>query len=262
MKHHSQVPAFIDFFARRVYLPPMPRSNRAPEPPASQCGPAGRAILATLLACAALLWGSAASAGPGKRPAEPAEPVARAAAVPDVASLGSEAALRALALVGVPYRWGGSRPATGLDCSGLVHHVFGQIGIATPRDTRGLARSGNSVSRRHLQAGDLVFFNTLRRAYSHVGIYLGDGRFVHAPSAGSEVRIESMASPYWRARYDGARRLGPTDAEATLVASPGRGGGGQSPAPATGGDDPTGRSTPGRASALALGEDVASFYRY
>ena len=230
-------------------------------------GAAARTIVATLLAGATLPWPAAARAGPGKRPADARPPAAQEAparqvSAPAPASLGSEAALRAVALVGVPYRWGGSRPATGLDCSGLVHHVFGEIGLATPRDTRGLARSGRKVARRHLQPGDLVFFNTLGRAYSHVGIYLGNGRFVHAPSKGSAVRIESISGSYWRARYNGARRLAPTDdGSTTQVAS-----GPQQRAP-SGRSSESAQATraeadAGKADPLALSEEVASLYRY
>ncbi len=255
---------------------------------------AGPVVAGLLLACAALHAPDAA-ARPGKRPAtesgnppqaavadrtrpqvaiaDPTPPrdagadriPSRNAAAdrtlpPDAAALGPEAALRAVALIGVPYRWGGNRPATGLDCSGLVHHVFGEIGLATPRDTRGLSRAGATVARKSLQPGDLVFFNTLRRAYSHVGIYLGDGRFVHAPSAGAEVRIESMNASYWRQRYNGARRLGPAEDAAPAPATP--------VASSIDGDS-NARSrvvaqaaSPARPGAVARDESTASFYQY
>lgn len=153
-----------------------------------------------------MLHATPAIAGsPAKRPAPQMQ-----AALEHAAEAGTEVVMRALALVGVPYRWGGKAPATGLDCSGLVHHVFGEIGLRTPLNTTGLSRSGTTIARqRDLQPGDLVFFNTLRRAFSHVGIYLGDGRFVHAPSTGARVRVESLNVAYWRQRYNGARRLAP-----------------------------------------------------
>jgi cell wall-associated NlpC family hydrolase len=114
----------------------------------------------------------------------------------------------ALSMVGIRYRWGGSSPQTGFDCSGLVSHVFGQIaGRVLPRDSYGMARLGKPVTLDELRPGDLVFFNTMRRPFSHVGIYLGDKRFVHAPSAGKSVNVVEMTNPYWSSRYNGARRL-------------------------------------------------------
>jgi cell wall-associated NlpC family hydrolase len=116
--------------------------------------------------------------------------------------------MKALSLIGVPYRYGGDSPQTGFDCSGLVRHVFGQVaGFALPYDARGMSELGEQVPRDELQPGDLVFFNTLRRPYSHVGIYVGERRFVHAPSTGGAVEVVDMAKRYWRERYNGARRL-------------------------------------------------------
>lgn len=117
-------------------------------------------------------------------------------------------ALRAL---GVQYRYGGMSPETGFDCSGLVAHVFSQAwGIALPRHAQEQARLGTPVRRlAELQPGDLLFYNTRNRPYSHVGIYIGEGLFVHAPRPGRTVRYETIDSPYWRARFNGARRLSP-----------------------------------------------------
>lgn len=121
---------------------------------------------------------------------------------------GSEVVMQALANVGKPYRWGGDSPEDGFDCSGLVVHVYEDaLGIRLPRTSRQMSRRGVPIERKQLFAGDLVFFNTSRRAYSHVGIYIGRGRFVHAPSTGSLVRVERLGNRYWAARYDGARRL-------------------------------------------------------
>ena len=121
---------------------------------------------------------------------------------------GSEIVMQALANVGKPYRWGGSSPEDGFDCSGLVAHVVEDaLGMKLPRTSRQMSQRGTRVSRRQLAAGDLVFFNTSRRSYSHVGIYIGRGRFVHAPSTGSLVRVERMGNRYWASRFDGARRL-------------------------------------------------------
>jgi cell wall-associated NlpC family hydrolase len=114
----------------------------------------------------------------------------------------------ALSLVGINYRWGGTSPQTGFDCSGLVSHVYRQIaGLVLPRDSYAMARLGTPISLDDLRPGDLVFFNTMRRPFSHVGIYLGEKRFVHAPSAGKTVRVVDMTEPYWAQRYNGARRI-------------------------------------------------------
>jgi cell wall-associated NlpC family hydrolase len=114
----------------------------------------------------------------------------------------------ALSLVGIHYRWGGNNPESGFDCSGLVSHVYRQIaGLVLPRDSYGMALQGTPVSKEELRPGDLVFFNTMRRPFSHVGIYLGDKRFVHAPSAGKTVNVVDMTEPYWAQRYNGARRI-------------------------------------------------------
>jgi cell wall-associated NlpC family hydrolase len=118
----------------------------------------------------------------------------------------SEVAFMALALVGTPYAPGGASPETGFDCSGLVAYVYARaLRRELPRNTFDLARSGAAVS--DLQPGDLLFYNTQRRAFSHVGIYLGESRFVHAPSTGGAVRIEDMRLDYWARRFDGARRV-------------------------------------------------------
>jgi len=113
-----------------------------------------------------------------------------------------------LSMVGINYRWGGNSPQTGFDCSGLVSHVFRQIaGLVLPRDSYAMALLGQSISVDELRPGDLVFFNTMRRPFSHVGIYLGEKRFLHAPSAGKNVNIVDMTEPYWATRYNGARRI-------------------------------------------------------
>jgi cell wall-associated NlpC family hydrolase len=103
---------------------------------------------------------------------------------------------------------GGNTPESGLDCSGLVRHVFKQAwGTVLPRTAEEISKVGEQVDRQELRPGDLVFFNTLRRTFSHVGIYLGDNKFIHSPSAGGQVRIESMDLAYWKARFNGARRI-------------------------------------------------------
>jgi len=116
--------------------------------------------------------------------------------------------LYAFSLIGVDYKFGGSTPDSGLDCSGLVRYVFQEVtGVTLPRTAQELSRLGKKVDPRDLKPGDLVFFNTRRFAFSHVGIFLGDGRFIHAPSRGREVEIVAFDGPYWKRRFDGARRL-------------------------------------------------------
>lgn len=118
--------------------------------------------------------------------------------------------IHALHALGVHYRLGGRSPETGFDCSGLVAHVFERAwGLLLPRNTAGQRHVGRPVALKELQPGDLVFYNTRNRPYSHVGIYVGEGRFVHAPRPGGYVRMESVRTPYWRARFNGARRLNP-----------------------------------------------------
>jgi cell wall-associated NlpC family hydrolase len=114
----------------------------------------------------------------------------------------------AVSLVGSPYRLGGTSPETGLDCSGFVGHVFKQAaGILLPRDAHAISESARRLTPEELKPGDLVFFNTLNRAFSHVGIYLGDDRFVHATSSRSgAVMVSNLNDRYWRQRFDGARR--------------------------------------------------------
>jgi cell wall-associated NlpC family hydrolase len=117
-------------------------------------------------------------------------------------------AIYALGLIGAEYRYGGSSPEDGLDCSGLVRYVFQEaVGITLPRTAREMARLGGRVAPGDLKAGDLVFFNTRSSPFSHVGIYLGDDRFIHAPHRGGEVEIVTMSQRYWQQRYEGARRL-------------------------------------------------------
>jgi cell wall-associated NlpC family hydrolase len=121
---------------------------------------------------------------------------------------GAEVVVQALALVGAPYRYGGEDPVRGFDCSGLVRHVFrASSGLELPRRAEDIGRVGTAVARDELAPGDLVFFNTLGRPYSHVAIYIGAGRFVHAPVSRGEVRVEDLAQRYWSSRFNGARRL-------------------------------------------------------
>ncbi len=119
-----------------------------------------------------------------------------------------EVLINALSLTGIKYKYGGSNPDTGFDCSGFVRYVFSQAANLTlPPTARAISQIGKTVKKDELQPGDLVFFNTLKSAFSHVGIYVGDNKFVHAPRTGGAVRVESMQSSYWASRYNGAQRL-------------------------------------------------------
>jgi cell wall-associated NlpC family hydrolase len=119
-----------------------------------------------------------------------------------------EIGLFALSLVGIDYLYGGESPERGLDCSGLIRYVFQHVtGVTLPRTAQELSRIGKDIRAADLEPGDLVFFNTRRFAFSHVGIYLGNDRFIHAPSRGGEVGVASLGSAYWQKRYNGARRL-------------------------------------------------------
>lgn len=116
----------------------------------------------------------------------------------------------ALELLGIRYKRGGTSPETGFDCSGFVRYVFGEsLGLSLPHSAAAISKDGERVEKKELQPGDLVFFNTMRRAFSHVGIYLGNNMFVHAPRPGGRVRIEDMGDSYWSRRYNGARRIQP-----------------------------------------------------
>ena len=124
------------------------------------------------------------------------------------ADKGQELILHALAFIGVSYRWGGSNPLTGLDCSGFVSYVFREAaGVVLPHSAYSLSLQGKSVASTELRPGDLVFFNTVKRTFSHVGIYIGDNRFVHAPKRGKSIQIVSLGDPYWARHYSGARRI-------------------------------------------------------
>ncbi|MFM1760116.1 MAG: hypothetical protein RLY75_1387 [Pseudomonadota bacterium] len=126
-------------------------------------------------------------------------------------SVGTEdISIAAVGLVGVPYRYGGNNPKAGFDCSGLIAYVYNKsANIKLPRTIQEMSNRGQSVDNGPPAPGDLVFFNTTGTKYSHAGIYVGQGRFVHAPSAGGTVRLEYITAPYWAARFTEARRLTP-----------------------------------------------------
>ena len=130
----------------------------------------------------------------------------------------------ALGFLGVPYRRGGTSAETGFDCSGFVRSIYQQTaGLLLPRSAAQQAAATQRIDKAELKPGDLVFFNTMRRAFSHVGIYVGNGKFIHAPKPGAEVRVEDLGLAYWAKRFDGARRVqeaAPAPAAADATAAP------------------------------------------
>lgn len=123
-------------------------------------------------------------------------------------NLSQEVLAQAMNLEGSRYQLGGNSPETGFDCSGFVNYVFYlAANVQLPRTTGGLSRIGQSVAVNELQPGDLVFFSTRQSEFSHVGIYIGDGDFIHAPRAGKKVTIENMESGYWQQHFNGAKRI-------------------------------------------------------
>ena len=126
----------------------------------------------------------------------------------NVGTKASALVVNAMGFLGVPYKRGGTTAETGFDCSGFVRAIYQQtVGLMLPRRADQQAAATQSIDKSELQPGDLVFFNTMRRTFSHVGIYVGEGRFIHSPRTGAEVRVESMNIDYWQRRFDGARRV-------------------------------------------------------
>ena len=133
-------------------------------------------------------------------PADPSfQPTSQAAA--------DRAAGTALKMLGQPYHFGGSSPAAGFDCSGLVRYSYKQVGLTLPHNTEKQRLTGRHIQKAELRRGDLVFFDQEGKKNSHVGIYLGDGRFVHAPSSGKHVRSDRLDAPYWKKHFSEARRV-------------------------------------------------------
>lgn len=122
----------------------------------------------------------------------------------------NDLAIYAVSLAETPYRYGGNSPENGFDCSGFVRHVYlKSLGLQLPRTSVEISRVGDPLQEDQLRPGDLVFFNTQQQPFSHVGIYMGENRFVHAPKSGKAITIVNMRESYWRSRYDGARRITP-----------------------------------------------------
>src|SRR5258706_3672148 len=165
-------------------------------------------VMCLLLALATEAW-----ATPEDEPAQPPQSFFQSA-MQRAREVGTSLAVHAVEMIGVNYRWGGASPQSGFDCSGFVTHVFRQAaGVALPHSAHRLSQVGDRISKHELQPGDLVFYNTLKRAFSHVGIYLGNNKFIHAPATGKQVQIADMDHPYWRARFEGARRIASASAE-------------------------------------------------
>lgn len=120
----------------------------------------------------------------------------------------SDLVVTSMGFLGVPYRRGGNTAETGFDCSGFVRAIYEKaVGMVLPRRAAEQAAATERIEKKDLQPGDLVFFNTMKRAFSHVGIYVGEGKFIHAPKPGAQVRVEDMDKNYWQRRFDGARRV-------------------------------------------------------
>ena len=148
-------------------------------------------------------------------------PIENSALVRSMRDAASDLVISAMNFLGVPYRRGGNSGDTGFDCSGFTRHIFeSSIGLILPRraDEQATTAGLLKIRRDELRPGDLVFFNTMRRTFSHVGIYVGDDRFIHAPRSGALVRVESMSDGYWSSRFTGARRAELASATTTLPA--------------------------------------------
>lgn len=165
-------------------------------------GSAGLVIRRLVFACTAALLVQACSIDP-YRPPQPPPAVAPAA---PVASIGNEIALRAISQLGKPYIWGGA-DLTGFDCSGLVRFIYDQVGIAVPRTAAEQYSAAKPIGLEGLKPGDLLFFRTQGQRISHVAIYTGEGRFIHAPQTGRLVEFRTLDDEYYRPRLAGAGRL-------------------------------------------------------
>lgn len=146
----------------------------------------------------------AACSGPATRPVSPVGTISQAPL--PISEQGNEVALYAFGLIGTGYQFGGKNPEAGLDCSGMVSYIYDRAaGLNVRGSAADIARNGRPIERKLLRPGDLVFFNTLNRSFSHVGIYLGDERFIHAPSSNGRVRIDRLSDRYYAQRFEAAR---------------------------------------------------------
>jgi cell wall-associated NlpC family hydrolase len=170
--------------------------------------------------CAGLVLALAAACSSAADPAQETDPIARLIADKAFAG-GEQMVLTAMGFLGVPYRRGGLDGSAGFDCSGFTRHIVeASLGLLLPRrvDEQASAVGLVRIPRTELKPGDLVFFNTLKRTFSHVGIYIGEGKFIHAPRPGGEVRVEDMGFAYWARRFTGARRIDSVAAPAASAA--------------------------------------------
>ncbi|MES2933889.1 MAG: C40 family peptidase [Pseudomonadota bacterium] len=171
-----------------------------------------RIFVAIALLAIGFLFCASAKADETSETTEPSGALVSLVTLEDISHRASDLALSAMGMIGIRYKFGGNSPESGLDCSGLVRYVFKESwGAILPRTAEEISHVGAQVETANLQPGDLVFYNTLRRSFSHVGIYLGDNKFVHSPSKGGKVRIESMDIAYWKKRFNGARRINNPD---------------------------------------------------
>jgi len=194
-------------------MPDLYSSQRLTELPRATTSRAVRHSIACAVAICSLATAALATAAEQTSTSKAATPMLRAERtlreIGDKAKhTASDITSYALSLIGVDYKFGGNTPEQGLDCSGLIRYVFQQAtGISLPRTAREQARVGESVAKDKLQPGDLVFFNTRRFQFSHVGLYIGDNRFIHAPSRGGAVEVVSIDQRYWQKAFNGARRV-------------------------------------------------------
>lgn len=179
-------------------------------------GPPMRVVTPLMALAAAVLLATSASAAPATSGSDDIDRLlAERGLIRQITQVGqtvgskaSELVISAMGFLGVPYRLGGNSLETGFDCSGFVRAMYQQtIGLMLPRTADQQAAATQQIDKSELQPGDLVFFNTLRRAFSHVGIYVGDNKFIHSPKPGALVRVEDMRVGYWSSRFNGARRV-------------------------------------------------------
>jgi cell wall-associated NlpC family hydrolase len=182
-------------------------------------------VRATILALS-LLLASLAHAGPPDTPDDLSRMLARNDLLSQIDQVrqavthtASDLVVNALGFLGVPYKRGGNSAETGFDCSGFVKAMYQQtVGLILPRKAEQQAAATQHIDQADLQPGDLVFFNTMRRAFSHVGIYIGEGKFIHSPKPGAQVRVDNMGMSYWSRRFDGARRVQTSATDGTPAA--------------------------------------------
>ena len=186
-----------------------------------------RTIAPTLLIASALLLAASAHAAPGSSGDDIDKMLTDKGFLTQIDQVrqsvtlkASELVVNAMGFLGVPYKRGGNNAETGFDCSGFVRAIYQQsVGMLLPRRAEEQAAATQRIEKNELQPGDLVFFNTLRRTFSHVGIYVGNNKFIHSPKPGAEVRVENMGISYWQTRFNGARRVTAAQPAATAPAA-------------------------------------------